>query len=290
MTARALKLVYNGTPIHDRGEMLCLTDMWRAAGSDPSKRPANWRDLPNTREFGEFIIATLMVGKSYDELFEVVRGGPDPATWAHWQIAMAYAKYLSPEFHAWCNEVVRAHMEGGGRRSVVPASPLTLDGIRAVFDQGLVPIHSKLDEHSIAIKDMGGNVIRIERRLDDLVPRHKFSPSAVRQYLQTVLAYYEGFDPLNRRIRIVNDDGTHTSELHIHHFHGREMVGIEDGFPTSVASHKRIHKDVDFKEKARSHFKVFHDNRRELFSGHSRKSKCRGQIPDLRQGALRYDL
>jgi hypothetical protein len=28
-------------------------------------------------------------------------------TYAHWQIALAYAKYLSPEFHIWCNEVVR---------------------------------------------------------------------------------------------------------------------------------------------------------------------------------------
>ena len=31
---------------------------------------------------------------------------------AHWQIALAYAKYLSPEFHMWCNTVVRERMEG----------------------------------------------------------------------------------------------------------------------------------------------------------------------------------
>ncbi len=53
-----------------------------------------------------------MVEKSHDELFQVVRGGPETATWAHWQIGLAYAKYLSPAFHAWCNEVVRGHMEG----------------------------------------------------------------------------------------------------------------------------------------------------------------------------------
>jgi hypothetical protein len=67
------------------------------------------RGLLSTREFAEHISA--IVGISYDELFQIVRDGSDPATWAHWQIAMAYAKYLLPEFHAWCNEVVRAHME-----------------------------------------------------------------------------------------------------------------------------------------------------------------------------------
>jgi|GEM_PF-2932473 len=293
MTARALKLVYNETLIHDRGEMLCLTDMWRAEGKPSRKDPAQWRRLPGS---GGFIrhIGSIM-GLSHDDLFEVVRGGSAPETWAHWQIAMAYAQYLSDAFHVWCNQVVRAHMEGRGN-SLVPASPLTLDGIRAVFDQGLAPVHSKLDEHSskldehsIVIKDVVGNVIRIDRRLDDLVPRHYFPASIVRQYLQTVLVYYDGMDPMNRRIRIVNDDGTKTDELHIHHFRGREMVGVEDGFPTSIDSHKRIHNDAAFKEKAHAHFKVFHDYRRELFSGHSRKAKCLGTIPDLRQGALRYD-
>ena len=28
------------------------------------------------------------------------------STYAHWQIALAYAKYLDPELHIWCNEVV----------------------------------------------------------------------------------------------------------------------------------------------------------------------------------------
>jgi hypothetical protein len=37
--------------------------------------------------------------------------GKGGGTFAHWQIGLAYAKYLSPEFHMWCNEVVRERME-----------------------------------------------------------------------------------------------------------------------------------------------------------------------------------
>ena len=62
--------------------MLSLTDMWRAAGADPSKRPANWRDLSGTAEFVDFISAS--VGISYSDIFQVVTGGGNPGTWAHW--------------------------------------------------------------------------------------------------------------------------------------------------------------------------------------------------------------
>lgn len=43
--------------------------------------------------------------------------GKGGATFAHWQIGLAYAKYLSPEFHMWCNEVVRERMEAGSTRA-----------------------------------------------------------------------------------------------------------------------------------------------------------------------------
>ena len=32
--------------------------------------------------------------------------GKGGAALAHWQVGMAYAKYLNHDFHMWCNEVV----------------------------------------------------------------------------------------------------------------------------------------------------------------------------------------
>ncbi len=102
-------LAYNGALIRDRNEMLSLTDMWRAAGADDNKAPKYWLRQAGTAEFVNYISGLQNVTE--DHLFQVGQGRGG-GTWAHWQIAMAYAKYLSPEFHAWCNEVVRAHMEG----------------------------------------------------------------------------------------------------------------------------------------------------------------------------------
>jgi hypothetical protein len=177
---------------------------------------------------------------------------------------------------------------------LVPASPLTADVMGAVFNQHLAPVHQKLDEHtrkfdehSVVIKEMGGNLVRIERRVDDMVPKRDFSAGAERQYLETVLQRYRGLCPFNRRVRIVNEDGTRTKECHIDHFRGRELNGIEDGIAISREAHERRHKDAEYMNKMRVHFEVFHDNRRDLFRQLGSKStRPAKSIPDDRQGSL----
>jgi len=69
--------------------MLNLTDMWRAAGKPKEKQPADWRSSKSGKEFIEHIMGTT--GKNGSEVFQVVNGGLNPGTWAHWQIGLAYA-------------------------------------------------------------------------------------------------------------------------------------------------------------------------------------------------------
>lgn len=111
-----------GVPIHAKDEMISLTDMWRAAGSDPNKPPTQWHRHQMGQKFISFVAANLKCVESH---VISIRRGRNGGTWGHWQVAMAYAKYLSPEFHVWCNAVVRVHMEGKSQR-VVPA----LDSVR----------------------------------------------------------------------------------------------------------------------------------------------------------------
>lgn len=106
----ANSLLYQGKIIHERDEMLSLTDMWRAAGGNDSKRPADWLNQSATKEFVSYMESTASDNGS--ELIQALNENGTWNTWAHWQIAMAYAKYLSPEFHKWCNDVVKSHMEG----------------------------------------------------------------------------------------------------------------------------------------------------------------------------------
>jgi hypothetical protein len=132
-----LPLAFNGNQITVRAERVSLTDMWKAAGSDPSKRPVDWLRSKAATDFIAHV--ELIVGNSH--LYET-SAGKRGGTFAHWQIALAYAKYLSPEFHFWCNTVIRERME---RRSLSDY-PTVLDAeSRNVFG-GIVKgiIHKEL--------------------------------------------------------------------------------------------------------------------------------------------------
>jgi hypothetical protein len=108
LTTTPTALQFGATPIRVDGDMVCLTDMWRGSGSESTKRPNDWRGQEATRILVEHLATT----QGCSEPFRAVRNGADLSTFAHWHLAMAYAKYLSPAFHVWCNDVVKAHMEG----------------------------------------------------------------------------------------------------------------------------------------------------------------------------------
>jgi hypothetical protein len=118
-------LVYNGEVIQQRDEMLSLTDMWRAAGSPPNREPFNW-----ARFEGAAFLSALCIAHNLSEAQVMVsKRGKGGGTFAHWQGGLAYAQYLNPDFHRWCNEVVRERMEG---KSVAVATlpPEVLEMIR----------------------------------------------------------------------------------------------------------------------------------------------------------------
>jgi hypothetical protein len=100
--------------------------------------------------------------------------GRNGGTWAHWQIALAYAKYLSPEFHMWCNTVVRAHMEGRTHAATpVFDSDRFVQQIAATLDR---EVARRLDEMTAALdREMARRLDelmpQIARRLDEMIPQ-----------------------------------------------------------------------------------------------------------------------
>lgn len=109
------RLNYEGHVIADKGDMLSLTDMWKANGADESRKPSEWLRSADGKRFAEFLAISLGDQVGISHLVKTTKGAAGKKggeTFAHWQIAMAYAKYLSPSFHMWCNTVVRERMEG----------------------------------------------------------------------------------------------------------------------------------------------------------------------------------
>lgn len=123
-------LIFNDVTIGNRDDMLSLTDMWRAAGEPKGKRPANWTRKEGA-PFIEAVALTLNVPVGHILVTERGRSG---ATYAHWQIGLAYAKYLSAEFHMFCNTKVRDYMEGRLAPAPVAAASAE-DQLRARYDR-----------------------------------------------------------------------------------------------------------------------------------------------------------
>lgn len=88
--------------------LISLTDMWKAAGSHINQRPTIWLGNLNTQNFLKTLRKSF---KGDPQSLLKSSAGRYGGTFGHYQIALAYAKYLSPEFHIWANEVIKERFE-----------------------------------------------------------------------------------------------------------------------------------------------------------------------------------
>ena len=97
--------------------MWSLTAMYEASGSPKNKEPKFWLRNTQTQELitalleREKVSGTHLLGVekvSGTHLLET-RQGRAGGTWAHWQLAAAYAHYLDPDFYLTWNEWAMAH-------------------------------------------------------------------------------------------------------------------------------------------------------------------------------------
>lgn len=85
----------------DENGLVCLNDIWRAAGFRKNQRPNDWARLTTTLKRIERVLA-LITGKSRNyEKADILRVfktkiGTDGGTWADMRLALDYAEYLNP--------------------------------------------------------------------------------------------------------------------------------------------------------------------------------------------------
>lgn len=99
-------LNHNGVDIvADDEKFVSLTEIWKASGSDNAKTPARYLRNDHASEFISSLARNLKV--QICTLTKVRRGKHLGGTWGHWQVAMAYAKWVNPDFHQAVNEGFR---------------------------------------------------------------------------------------------------------------------------------------------------------------------------------------
>lgn len=96
-------ITINDHRIHrDKDGRLSITDMWIGMGRIRSNRPAIWVTLPTTLGFLNAAERIIKVKKSDLLISTAGRGG---GTYAHVQIFLEYAQYLSPDLAVAVNQV-----------------------------------------------------------------------------------------------------------------------------------------------------------------------------------------
>lgn len=94
------------------------TQMAKAAAAGARRRaPAEFLSAESTRRFihalAEDLSTSAKVIVPTVKLVEVHRGGIAPGTWMHPDLAIEFARWLSPKFAIWTNRVVRKVLSGG---------------------------------------------------------------------------------------------------------------------------------------------------------------------------------
>lgn len=120
---------YNGNPITFQvGEatMVNATEMAKPF----NKVTKDWLKTAQTKEYLDILSKGRKIPLT--DLVQVTKGGTTPGTWFHEDVALEFARWLSPQFAIWCNDRIKELMKYG-----MTATPQTIDNILADPDNAI---------------------------------------------------------------------------------------------------------------------------------------------------------
>lgn len=106
----AINYEYKGTQISfSNGENLMInaTEMAQSFG----KQPIFWLNNQSTKDYLNEL--SKLRNLSLADLVQVTKGGNNPGTWMHEDVALEFARWLSPAFAIWCNDRIKELLRTG---------------------------------------------------------------------------------------------------------------------------------------------------------------------------------
>lgn len=191
--------VYEGSPVTFQiGEatMVNATEMAKPFG----KQPVFWLNNQYTKGF--LAEMAKLRNLSYADLVVVKKGSSNlgGGTWMHEDVALEFARWLSPQFAIWCNDRIKELMKYG-----ITATPQTIDSVLADPDNA-IRLLTALKEERKALKAANRQIAVLEdqkkayhsenRRLLKLKDRQDEimrEQAPLVEYAQNVLDSYDTF-------------------------------------------------------------------------------------------------
>lgn len=140
---------YEGNPVSfstDGAIMVSATQMAKPFG----KLVGDWLRLKSTEEFVNALSSDMRIPIS--ALIKVVRGGnAEQGTWLHEDIALEFARWLSPKFAIWCNRRIKELLTKGATSIAhLSRKELALMVIQAEEEKERLMIENKAQADKIA--------------------------------------------------------------------------------------------------------------------------------------------
>lgn len=192
--------IYEGSPVTFQiGEatMVNATEMAKPFG----KQPVFWLNNQYTKGFLKELAELRNLSSA--DLVRVIKGGNDKnaqGTWLHEDVALEFARWLSPQFAIWCNDRIKELMKYG-----ITATPQTIDSVLADPDNA-IRLLTTLKEERKALKAANKQIAVLEdqkkayhsenRRLLKLKDRQDkiiLEQAPLVEYAQNVLDSYDTF-------------------------------------------------------------------------------------------------
>lgn len=76
-----------------------------------SKQPIDWLKTNQSKEYIETFSKLKII--SLADLVQVIKGGNNSGTWMHEDVALEFARWLSPSFAIWCNDRIKELLKTG---------------------------------------------------------------------------------------------------------------------------------------------------------------------------------
>lgn len=145
---------YEGTPIsfsnHD-GVMVNATQMAKPFG----KLAKDFLKLQSTKEF----LQVLSEGRKIlsTELVQVKYGGTNQGTWMHEDVALEFARWLSPKFAIWCNDRIKELLRTG---------VATVSDDNETIARAMQILQQRLDTKERELATARQNLLDLQERVD----------------------------------------------------------------------------------------------------------------------------
>lgn len=178
--AAIVQYSYEGTPIsfsNADGVMVNATQMAKAFG----KMPRHWLNNQQVKDFLKEL-ATLRNLNPAD-LVKINNGGNNQGTWMHEDVALEFARWLSPKFAIWCNDRIKELLTQGV--ATISDDDDTIANAMAILQRRLEARQQELQLANSTIEAQKAQLGERQRTIDTLTPMADYT----REVLQSTSTF-----------------------------------------------------------------------------------------------------